>query len=150
AATQIDDDVIGRPVAVPLLQGRQDGSPVIALGQDDAVGNVRGPVVAGRLEAEAVALLEGMVDEPLGIPAGDVNRLFARLGLVAGPGGALVLVGHAVALVDFHDRLDVRVVVAPVGAHAGGAGVTGADAVQLLQVAVQHLRIVGVDAADAV
>ena len=122
--------------------------PVVLLGQDDAVGDVRGPVIARRLEAEAVALVEGEVDEALRLPAADVDRLLVALGVVAGTRRPLVLVGHAVALVDLHDRLEVRVVVAPVGAHRRGAGVAGADAVHLLEVSVKHLGVVGADAGD--
>ena len=54
-----------------------------------------------------------------------------------------MLVRVAVALVDLDDRLDLRVVVAPVGPHAAGRrGVRGADAAQLLQVVVEHLGVV--------
>ena len=52
-----------------------------------------------------------------------------------------MLVVVAVALVDLDDRLDLRVVVAPVGAHVGAAGVRGADAAEVLQVVVEHLRV---------
>src|SRR5262249_59143967 len=104
------------------------------LRQDNEIRDVRGPVVAGGLEAELVALVEGAIDEAIGIPASDVDRLLARLDVVAGAGSTLVLVGHAVALVDLDDRLDLGIIVAPVGAHAGGAGVDGADPTQLLQI----------------
>src|SRR5207237_3739629 len=74
------------------------------------------------------------------------GRLLAGLWVVAGTGRALALIGHAVALVNFDDGLDLGVVVAPVGPHGGGAGVAGADAAQFLQIAVEHLGVVGVDA----
>src|SRR5207248_1487785 len=106
AATDVEQDVVGRAVAVPLLEGVEDRRAVVAFGQRDAVGDVRGPVVARRLEAEAVALVaQGAVDEAQRPPAGDVGRLLAGLRVVAGPRGALLLVGHAVALVDLDDRL---------------------------------------------
>ena len=54
---------------------------------------------------------------------------------------ALVVV--AIALIDLHHRLDQRIVVAPVGAHARGAGVAGADAVEVLQIGVEHLGVGG-------
>ena len=84
AAAHVEDDVVRGGVAVALAEGVEDAGAVVLLGQGDAVGNVRGPVVARRLEAEAVALVQGVVDEALRIPAGDVGRLLVALGIVAG------------------------------------------------------------------
>src|SRR5262249_6450825 len=128
----------------------EDGLTIILLGQHHAIADVRGPVIARGFEAELVTFFsEREIDEALGIPAGDVGGLFAGLGVVAGARGLLHFVAHAVALVDFDQRFDLRIVVAPVGAHAGGAGVAGTDAVEFLQVAVEHLGVIGVDSADA-
>ena len=71
--------------------------------------------------------------EPGGSAAMSLGREAARRPF------ALVVV--AVALVDLHDRLDQRIVVAPVGAHARGAGVAGADAAEMLQVGIEHLGV---------
>ena len=72
---------------------------------------------------------------------------------LVGPAGharsAQVLVGAADALVDLDDRLDLRVVVAPVGPLVGRRGVRGTDAAQLVQVVVEHLGIVVVNARSA-
>src|SRR5205823_5598549 len=106
----------------------EDAVAVVLLGEGDEERDVRGPVVARRLKAEPVALAERVVDEALRVPAGDVGRLLVGLRVVAGPRRPLVLVGHAVALVNLDDRLDGGIVVAPVSAHAGGAGVRGANA----------------------
>src|SRR5262249_57680754 len=98
-----------------------DRLAVVLLGQYDAVADVRGPVVARRLEAELVPLLgEGVIDESLREPAGDVERLLVPLRVVPGARGPLLLVAHAVALVDLHQRLDLRAVVPPAGPHVLG------------------------------
>src|SRR5262245_41208077 len=133
----VEDDVVGGSVAMAFLDRVQNRFAIVFLRQDDEIRDVRGPVVAGGLEAELVALVEGAIDEAIGIPAGDIDRLLARLCLVAGARRPLLLVGHAVALVDLDDRLDVGIIVAPVGAHAGGAGVYGAEPAHLLEVAIQ-------------
>src|SRR5262249_7979026 len=129
ARAEIDDDVVGGAVDVTFLYGVEDALAVVLLGDDHAIGDVRGPVVARGLEAELVPLLQGVADEALGKPAGDVGGLLTGLGIVAGARRVFVLVRHAVALIDLDDRLDDGVVVAPVGAHARGAGVAGTDAV---------------------
>ncbi len=54
------------------------------------------------------------------------------------PGGAEVLVRIANTLIDLDERLGLRVVLPPVGAHAGAAGVRGADAAQFVEVLVEH------------
>src|SRR5206468_3366189 len=61
-----------------------------------------------------------------------------------GAGSAGLLVILAVALIDLDDGLGYGIVVAPVGAHAGAAGVAGHDAVILLQIFVEHLGVGGV------
>ena len=106
------EDVVGRGVAVPLLERVDDGLPRVVLGQHDGVAQVGADVVAGGLEPEAVALLECVPDESLGLVAADLRFLGGRTR------SAEVFVVVAVALVDLDDGLDLRVVVAPVGAHA--------------------------------
>src|SRR5262249_20849488 len=73
AALDADDDVIRRAVDVPFLHGVEDRLAIVALGQDDAVRDVRGPVITGGLEAEPVTLVEGVVDETSREPTGDVG-----------------------------------------------------------------------------
>src|SRR5205823_3012953 len=55
------------------------------------------------------------------------------------------LIVHAAALINLDHRLNAWIIVAPVGAHAGGTSVRGADAVELLEILVEHLRIGGVN-----
>src|SRR5436309_2055196 len=99
----------------------------MALGDRYAVRDVRRDVVAGRLEAEAVALLQRVDDEAGRLPAADAGGELVALWVMARSGRVGIFVIVAVALVNLHQRLDFHVVVAPVGAHAGSAGVAGAD-----------------------
>src|SRR5262249_52237280 len=91
-AADVANGVVPRPPAVPPPHPVQDRLAVVVLGQYDAVADVRGPVVARRLEAELVPLLgEGVIDESLREPAGDVERLLVPLRVVPGARGPLLL-----------------------------------------------------------
>ena len=81
---------------------------------------------------------------PFAEGVGDVARGFvARDGVGGGVGarraGHLVIL--PVALIDFDERLHRRVVVAPVRALIGGAGVRRGDAAEEMQIGVQHRGI---------
>src|SRR5262249_48135473 len=129
--------VVGRRVAVPFLERVDQPLARYHVGQHDRVAHVDADVVAGALEAEPVALFQGVPDVAGRLVAADVRLLRG------GPGGARMFVIVAVPLVNLHNRFGDRVVVAPVGAHGGAAGVRGADAAEVLQVDVEDLRVGG-------
>ena len=135
ARAHVEHDVIGRGVAVALLESVDERLARGVLGVHDGVAPVGAHVVAARLESEFVALLERVPDETLRLPPADVRLFRGR------PRRAEVFIIMAVPLVNLDDRLDVGVVVAPVGSHVGGGGVRGTDAAEVLEVVVKHFRV---------
>ena len=145
----IDNDAVGGSVTSAFLDGIENTLSAMFLGKYHEVGNVRRPVVARSLESKPVSLVvKGKIDETFGIPASYVGGQVGTLGVVASSRSVFDFIRHAIALVNLNDVLDFWIIVAPVGAHAGGAGVHGTYAVKLPQVTVEHLGIVRMDPRD--
>src|SRR6185312_17497886 len=85
------------------------------------------------LETEPVSLRERVPDVPRG-PQLTVHRSHPR---PEGPRRSFGLRRSVVALVDFHDRLESWVIVAPVGALVCGGCVTCSDPVVLPQIRIE-------------
>src|SRR6266849_402094 len=109
---------------MPLLKGIDHSLPRDVGGKEHGVAHVGADVVAGALEAKPVSFFQGIPDESGRLVAADLSILGGRAR------GAEMLVIVTVALIDFHDRLDFRAVIAPVRSHIGGAGMRRTDAAE--------------------
>src|SRR5437879_3573329 len=129
------NDVIGGGVGMTLLEGINNGLSRILFDKREPIAHVRAHVIAGALEPKTITLVEGVPDEALGLVTTNlrVGRGLAR------PAEMLVIV--PMPLINLDDRLDDRIVIAPVRAHAGGTGVRGADPAEVAEARVEQLGI---------
>ena len=115
--------------------------------EDHGVGDMGRQVVRTGDDAEAVALLPGIGHEALVVWP---RELRLRLRRAVGQRRARGFVAVTIALVDLDQGFDFGIVVAPVGAHRGGAGVGDGDAAGAPHLFVEHLRVVVLNDSGAV
>src|SRR5689334_8110765 len=99
---------------MPRAHGIEQLFARAALAVNHGITDMCGGVIAARFEGETVTFQECEINETFGAPAAD-GILFGWAARRAGPFIAL-----AAALINFDHRFINRIVVAPVGAHAGG------------------------------
>src|SRR5208282_4121818 len=138
SALNVSKDVIGGGVNMALLQSIQNRFAGHILNIEIRVAEVGRDVIGACLEPQSVTFVQGQIDEAFRPPSPDGVQLPGRAGRI----GHFVIL--AIALINLHRRLGMGIVVPPIRAHPGGAGVRCRDAIELLQVRVEHLRVNGV------
>ena len=106
------------------------------LGQHDGIADVRGDVVAARLEAQPPTLLEGLPEKA---------RRAIALDRILRPGRGMRpardLIALAVPLKQLHHGLNLGIAITPVRSHVRPRSMRGADAFKVMQVGKQVLDV---------
>ena len=139
ADAHVHNNVVGGRIGMAGAHAVEDVLAIaglIAFHQHAGVRIMRGDVVGAGLDPELQSLGPGVPDEAGRPPVLTVVEVAPLRSI--GAGRVLVFVGGVEALIDFDQRLELRVVVPPVGTLIRRGAVRGGDAAQLAQVGIEN------------